>query len=129
MSDRPETLTKKDVSRRVARAMDEPIYKSEPWVNAVLDSLTNLLIEADPVRRIELRGFGVFEVKKTKAKPKARNPRTNETVFIPSRRKTHFKPSKKIKEVLKTPLHELDYEIPEGSADKHLDEEESGSDE
>ena len=122
MSDRPETLTKKDVSRRVAELMDEPIYKSEPWVSAVLDALGELMIEADPERRIELRDFGVFEVKKTKAKPKARNPRTNETVFIPSRRKTHFKPGKRIKEVLQTPLHELDYTIPEGSADKHMDD-------
>ena len=122
MSDRSETLTKKDVSRRVAELMDKPIYKSEPWVSAVLDALSELMMEADPERRIELRDFGVFEVKKTKAKPKARNPRTNETVFIPSRRKTHFKPSKRIKEVLQTPLHELDYTIPEGSADKHLDE-------
>lgn len=122
MADRTETLTKKDVSRRVADLMDEPIYKSEPWVSAVLTALGELMMEADPERRIELRDFGVFEVKKTKAKPKARNPRTNETVFIPSRRKTHFKPSKRIKEVLQTPLHELDYTIPEGSADKHLDD-------
>jgi integration host factor subunit beta len=98
--------------------MDEPIYKSEPWVNAVLKALGDLMIEADPERRIELRDFGVFEVKKTKAKPKARNPQTNETVFIPSRRKTHFRPGKRIKDVLQTPLEELGYEIPEGSADK-----------
>lgn len=122
MSERPETLTKKDVARRVAEIMDEPIYKSKPWVSAVLTALGELMIEADPERRIELRDFGVFEVKKTKAKPKARNPQTNETIFIPSRRKTHFKPSKRIKEVLQTPLRELDYTIPEGSADKHLDE-------
>lgn len=121
-----ETLTKKDVARRVAKIMDHPIYKTEPWVNAVLQALGDLMIEADPIRRIELRDFGVFEVKKTKAKPKARNPRTNETVFIPSRRKTHFKPSKRIKEVLKTPLHELDYTIPEGSADKGRYEDDGG---
>ncbi len=122
MSKRLETLTKKDVSRRVAEIMDAPIYKSEPWVSAVLTALGELMIEADPERRIELRDFGVFEVKKTKAKPKARNPQTNETVFIPSRRKTHFKPSKRIREVLQTPLRELDYTIPEGSADKHLED-------
>lgn len=117
MSDRPETLTKKDVARKVAEIMDEPIYKSEPWVSAVLTALGDLLIEADPERRVELRDFGVFEVKKTKAKPKARNPKTNEPVFIPSRRKTHFRPGKRIQEVLKTPLTDLDYDIPEGSAD------------
>jgi integration host factor subunit beta len=128
MSDRPETLTKKDISRRVAEMMDEPIYQSEPWVNAVITAIGDLIIEADPERRIELRDFGVFEVKKTKAKPKARNPQTNETVFIPSRRKTHFKPSKRIKEVLQTPLRELDYAIPDGSADKHRDSD-GGSDE
>jgi len=120
MSQKPETLTKKDVARRVAALMDEPIYKSEPWVKAVITALGDLMLEADPELRIELRDFGVFEVKKTKAKPKARNPKTNETVFIPSRRKTHFKPSKRIKEVLQTPLVELDYKVPEGSADKGL---------
>ena len=101
MSDRSTTLTKKDVARRVAELLDEPIYKSEPWVGAVIEALGELLIEADPEVRIELRDFGVFEVKKTKAKPKARNPKTNETVFIPSRRKTHFKPSKRLKQVFR----------------------------
>jgi integration host factor subunit beta len=111
------TLTKKDVARRVAKLQGEPIYKSEPWVNAVIQSIRELMEEADPEVRIELRDFGVFEVKKTKAKPKARNPKTNETVFIPSRRKTHFKPSKRLKTALQVPLKELGYSLPEGSAD------------
>ena len=119
MPERPITLTKKDVSRRVADLMDEPIYKSEPWVSAVISAIGDLLLEADPEVRIELRDFGVFEVKKTRAKPKARNPKTNEPVFIPSRRKTHFKPSKRLKEVLQTPLHDLDYKVPKGSADRN----------
>ncbi len=117
MSDSAKTLTKKDVARRVADLMDEPIYKTEPWVGAVVSALGELMLEADPEVRIELRDFGVFEVKKTKAKPKARNPKTNETVFIPSRRKTHFKPSKRLKEVLQTPLVDLNYEVPPDSAD------------
>lgn len=118
MPDRPKTLTKKDVARRVSELVSEPIYKCEPWVGAVIDALGSLLLEADPEIRIELRDFGVFEVKKTKAKPKARNPKTNETVFIPSRRKTHFKPSKKLKAVLQTPLTSLNYSVPHGSADQ-----------
>lgn len=117
MSNRTETMTKEDVARRVAEEMDEPLYKAKPWVRAVLMAMGDLLMEADPERRIELRDFGVFEVKKTKAKPSARNPQTNETVFVPSRRKTHFKPGKRIQEVLKTPLRELGYSVPEGSAD------------
>lgn len=114
---RVPTLTKKDVARRVAELRGEPIYKSEPWVTDVITALRELMLEADPEVRIELRDFGVFEVKKTKAKPKARNPKTNETVFIPSRRKTHFKPSKRVKEELQQPLAELGYSIPTGSAD------------
>ena len=121
MTERSTTLTKKDVARRVAEIMGEPIYKSEPWVKAVIVALGDLMIEADPELRIELRDFGVFEVKKTKAKPKARNPKTNETVFIPSRRKTHFKPSKRLKEVLQRPLQSLHYSILEGSADENMD--------
>lgn len=117
MSERSRTLTKKDVARRVADKLKEPIYKCEPWVAVVIESLGELMMEADPEVRIELRDFGVFEVKKTRAKPKARNPKTNETVFIPSRRKTHFKPSKKMRMVLQTPLSDLNYEVPEGSAD------------
>ena len=120
MNERVSTLTKKDVARRVAELKGEPIYKSEPWVDAVIEALRELMIEADPEVRIELRNFGVFEVKKTKAKPKARNPKTNETVFIPARRKTHFKPSKLMKEELQKPLAALGYDLPEGSADAKL---------
>ena len=116
-TDRVPTLTKKDVARRVAALQEEPLYRAEPWVNAVFDALRELMVEADPEVRIEVRDFGVFEVKRTKAKPKARNPRTNETVFIPSRRKTHFKPSKLLREALQTPLAELGYEVPAGAAD------------
>lgn len=98
------TLTKKDVARRVSELTGDPLYRCEPWVTHVIEAMSDLMMTADPEVRIELRDFGVFEVKKTKAKPKARNPKTNETVYIPSRRKTHFKPSKKLKAVLQVPL-------------------------
>ena len=61
-------------------------------------------MSADPELRIEIRDFGVFEVKLTKSKPKARNPRSGEIVFVPSRRKTHFKPSKLLRSFLTKPL-------------------------
>ena len=114
--DRTPTLTKKDLARRVATLLNEPLYRCEPWVHSTIEALRELMAEADPEVRIELRDFGVFEVKKTRAKPKARNPKTNETVFIPARRKTHFKPSKKLRESLQRPLEDLGYSLPEGSA-------------
>jgi len=123
MADRLETATKEDLAHRVAKMCDCPVYEAKKHVRSVLTALGDLMMEADPERRIELRNFGVFEVKKTKAKPTARNPQTNETVFVPSRRKTLFRPGKRIQEVLKTPLKELGYEVPEGSADRSDEEE------
>ena len=114
---RVPTLTKKDVARRVSELTGDPLYKCEPWVQATIDAIREMMEAADPEVRIELRDFGVFEVKKTLAKPKARNPKTNETVFIPARRKTHFKPSKRLRAELQKPLADLGYEIPEDSAD------------
>lgn len=90
--------------------MDEPMVQSEPWVEAVLVAIRETMMSADPTCRIELRDFGVFEVKKTKAKPRARNPKTNEEIYVPAHRKTHFKPSKLLKEFLKQPLEELEEE-------------------
>ena len=56
--------------------------------------------------RIETHDFGVFEVKKTNPKSRARNPRTGEIIQAPARKKANFKAGKKLKEVLKKPLNE-----------------------
>jgi integration host factor subunit beta len=114
-SARVRTLTRKDVARRAAALRSRPLHEAEPWVAAVVDALCGLMIEADPDIRIELRDFGVFEVKRTRARTMARNPRTNEPVFVPSRRKTHFRASKRMREALQQPLEELGYEEPGGS--------------
>ena len=99
-----QTVTKKEVAKRVAKAMGQKIYVTEEYVNVVFQALREILSEADPEIRIEIRDFGVFEVKQTKPKPKARNPRTGEIIYVPARRKTHFKPGKLLKEILKEPL-------------------------
>lgn len=102
------TYTKRDIVRRVAESMDVPLNQAEPWVDSVIGALRGTMMDADPTCRIELRDFGVFEVKETKAKPKARNPKTNEVIYVPAHRKTHFKPSKLLKEFLRQPLDELE---------------------
>lgn len=98
------TYTKRDLVRRISERMDIPMVQAEPWVDAVIDSLRDTLMEASPTCLIEIRDFGVFEVKMTKAKPKARNPKTNEVIYVPEHRKTHFKPSKLLKEFLRQPI-------------------------
>jgi len=99
-----KTITKKDVSKRTAKIVSEKIYLTEKVVDGVFQALREFMSEADPEVRIEIRDFGVFEVKKTKPKPKARNPKTGEIIYVPARRKTHFKAGKLLKEVLKQPL-------------------------
>ena len=98
------TITKKDVSKRTAKIVGEKIYFTEKIVDGVFTALRQIMSEANPEVRIEIRDFGVFEVKKTKAKSKARNPKTGEIIYIPPRRKTHFKAGKKLREVLQRPL-------------------------
>jgi nucleoid DNA-binding protein len=73
-------------------------------VDDFFDILRGYLIEDKPYVRIEIRNFGVFESKPTKAKPKARNPRTNEEIFVPAHKKTRFKAGKILKEHLKKPI-------------------------
>ena len=102
------TVTKKDVAKRTAKALNEKIYTTERFVDAIFTVLREILTEANPEVRIEIRDFGVFEVKKTKPKPKARNPRSGEIIYVPARRKTHFKAGKLLKDVLKVPLPEED---------------------
>lgn len=101
------TYTKRDLVRRISEKMDIPMVQAEPWVDAVIESLRDTLMEASPTCRIEIRDFGVFEVKMTKAKPKARNPKTNEVIYVPEHRKTHFKPSKLLKEFLRQPMTDV----------------------
>jgi integration host factor subunit beta len=98
------TITKKDVAKKTAKLCGERIYTTEKIVDGVFDALRQFMEEADPEIRIEIRDFGVFEVKKTRPKPKARNPKTGEIIYVPARRKTHFKAGKLLKEVLKKPL-------------------------
>ena len=99
------TVTKKEVAKRVAKMMGQKIYITEDFVNAVFQALREILSEANPEIRIEIRDFGVFEVKETKPKPKARNPRTGASIYVRARRKTHFKPGKLLKDKLKEPLN------------------------
>ncbi|MCL4306101.1 integration host factor subunit beta [bacterium] len=101
------TYIKKDVVERVALRSNERPDTVAKVVNDTFTVLREIMAGDEPELRIEIRDFGVFEVKKTKPKPKARNPKTNEIIYVAARRKTHFKPGKLLKESLKTPLDQI----------------------
>lgn len=104
MKERVPTLTRRDVARLLAARHGLRAHDADRLVGDVLAVIRDLLMTADPEVRLEMRDFGVFEVKLTKAKPLARNPKTGDAVFVPPRRKTHFRPSKVLKGFLREEL-------------------------
>jgi integration host factor subunit beta len=95
------TTTKKDLALKVSEVTGFKKNMSAKMVDALFAAMRDTLIAGN---RIEIRGFGVFEVKDTKPKPAARNPRTGQIIYVPARRKTHFKPGKLLKEELHKPI-------------------------
>ncbi len=87
-------MTKKDIAKQIASkyGIDQVVAKKA--VQDVLDSIVNTLLTTG---RIELRNFGVFEVKR-RAPRVARNPRTNEQVTVPAKTVVVFQPGKKLAE-------------------------------
>ncbi|MDR1736188.1 MAG: HU family DNA-binding protein [Oscillospiraceae bacterium] len=67
---------------------------SEGAVNAVVDVIGDALKGGD---KVQLVGFGSFEVKKREARV-GRNPKTKEEINIPASKAPVFKPGKALKD-------------------------------
>ena len=99
-----KTYTKKDIAVKLSKKQNISIRKSQILLEDFFDIMKDMLIEDNPYTRIEIRNFGVFESKPTKAKPRARNPKTNEEIYVPAHKKTRFKPGKLLKAYLRRPI-------------------------
>ena len=69
---------------------------SEKAVNAAFESITAALVGGD---KVQLVGFGAFEVKERNARV-GRNPKTKEEIQIPASRVPVFKAGKALKDVV-----------------------------
>jgi nucleoid DNA-binding protein len=87
-------VTKKEIVRQIADHCNLTQLQTKEIVQLTFKAIVDTLIEDG---RIELRNFGVFEVKQRKAR-KARNPRTGERVDVPPKNVVTFKPGKKMEE-------------------------------
>jgi nucleoid DNA-binding protein len=87
-------VTKKEIVKQISDQIGLTQLKTKEIVQLTFDAIVETLL-AD--RRIELRNFGVFEVKLRKAR-KARNPRTGEKVEVPPKNVVTFKPGKEMEE-------------------------------
>ena len=87
-------MTKKEIVKAISDEIGMTQLKTKEIVQKTFDAIVKTLI-AD--KRIELRNFGVFEVKRRAAR-KARNPRTGAKVFVPEKFVVTFKPGKEMEE-------------------------------
>ncbi len=89
-------MTKKEIVKQISDKIGLTQLKTKEIVQLTFDAIVETLLN-DPDHRIELRNFGVFEVKQRKAR-KARNPRTGERVDVPPKNVVTFKPGKEMEE-------------------------------
>ena len=87
-------MTKKDIVRQISEEIGETQLKTKKIVQLTFNAIVETLLETG---RIELRKFGVFEVKQRKAR-KARNPQTGDPVEVPPKNVVTFKPGKEMEE-------------------------------
>jgi DNA-binding protein HU-beta len=85
-------MIKQDIIQQVVERTGLPRNKAEAAVDSIFESLKRALGEGD---RIELRGFGVFNVRPRKTGI-GRNPRTGTEVTITPGRAVRFKPGKEL---------------------------------
>jgi integration host factor subunit beta len=104
-------VTKKEIVRTISDEIGLTQLQTKEIVQKTFDAIVEALVSE---RRIELRNFGVFEVKR-RAPRKARNPRTGDKVFVPEKYVVTFKPGKEMEERVK----ELERQAAELAAQSH----------
>lgn len=87
-------MTKKEIVKQISERANLTQLKTKEIVQWTFDAIVETLIEEG---RIELRNFGVFEVKRRKAR-KARNPRTGAKVNVEPKNVVTFQPGKEMEE-------------------------------
>lgn len=88
-------MIKADIVNRVAETSDVSRVKAAVAVDTILDTLKAALSEG---KRIELRGFGVFQVRDRK-RGVGRNPKTGVEVAIAPGKTVRFKPGKELRDI------------------------------
>ena len=85
-------MTKKDIVRTIAEEIDLPQFRTRVLVQRTFEALIEALVREG---RVELRNFGVFQIKQREARL-ARNPRTGEPVPVEAKNVVTFKPGKEM---------------------------------
>ncbi len=86
--------TKKEIIKHIAEHTALTQVQTKEVVQRSFDAIVDAIVSEG---RIELRNFGVFEVKVRRPR-KARNPRTGQPVDVPSKTVVVFKPGRVMEE-------------------------------
>jgi integration host factor subunit beta len=97
------SMTKSDLIEVLANKLRLPKGKAELIVNCVFDTMEHSLRRGE---RIEIRGFGSFEIREYKPY-EGRNPRTGAPVEVKEKRLPFFKVGKELKERVNTAFEQL----------------------
>ena len=90
-------MTRSDLVEELAARFRQLTHRDAEFaVKTMLDAMSEALAHG---HRIEIRGFGSFTVSR-RAPRVGRNPRSGETVLIPEKRASHFKPGKALREAV-----------------------------
>ena len=106
-------MTKKEIVRTISEEIGLTQLKTKEIVQKTFDAIIDALVSDG---RIELRNFGVFEVKKRAAR-KARNPKTGDDVQVPEKFVVTFKPGKEMERRVK--LHDQENRFSESGFMPH----------
>jgi nucleoid DNA-binding protein len=87
-------MTRRNLAHQIAEEVGEDIGLTHRILQRVFDGIVETLQKEG---RVELRNFGVFQVKRRKPRT-ARNPRTGEKVQVPARSTVTFKPGREMLE-------------------------------
>jgi len=87
-------VTKSELIEQLSESLKLPKGKAELVVNVMFDAMVGALERGE---RIEIRGFGSFEVRSYKPY-EGRNPRTGEPVQVKAKRLPFFKVGKELRE-------------------------------
>lgn len=99
-------VNKSDIIGLVSERTGEKKDLTAKMVNETLTAIRSLMCSGDPEIRISVHDFGTFEVRKTKSRKNARNPKTNESIEVPPRRRAFFAPGKHLRDEFKTAYEE-----------------------
>jgi integration host factor subunit beta len=113
-------ITKSELTVRLSETQHLPKAKAEQVVNVMFEAMSGALERGE---RIEIRGFGSFEVRSYKPY-EGRNPRTGETVHVKAKRLPFFKVGKELRELINSstaPLEGADPDDPDDHDDAEAD--------